>query len=266
MKRLTSSSDSLLSFFSISSSSPKDIEMGFAEEIQAMLDGLDENDDVLELHQLATGTKKRRLSSSQVKALEKNFEEDNKLEPARKAKLAVELGLQPRQVAVWFQNRRARWKNKQLEKEYEVLKSSYEELKMSYENVGQEKEALNTELRDLKLKLAGETQFSESENYNIVSDQRISSSGESESNNLTNFIIHEPVNDYSHRHQTWSSSSSSLLQFDSSASWCQNGEQQIGSVEGFCSVYGAVGASSAPADPPYWLNFEQLDYQRFGNA
>ncbi|KAK9130096.1 hypothetical protein Sjap_010583 [Stephania japonica] len=59
--------------------------------------------------------KKRRLSIDQVKALEKNFEVENKLEPERKVKLAQELGLQPRQVAVWFQNRCARWKTKQLE-------------------------------------------------------------------------------------------------------------------------------------------------------
>ncbi|KAE8655875.1 Homeobox-leucine zipper protein HOX20 [Hibiscus syriacus] len=76
---------------------------------------------------------KRRLSVDQVKALEKNFEVENKLEPERKVKLAQELGLQPRQVAVWFQNRRARWKTKQLERNYGLLKTNYDTLKAKYE-------------------------------------------------------------------------------------------------------------------------------------
>ncbi|KAF2283936.1 hypothetical protein GH714_017364 [Hevea brasiliensis] len=65
-----------------------------------MLDGLDEEACVEESGHVAE--KKRRLSVDQVKALEKNFEVENKLEPERKVKLAQELGLQPRQVAVWF--------------------------------------------------------------------------------------------------------------------------------------------------------------------
>ncbi|GKA37431.1 leucine zipper, homeobox-associated, homeodomain-like protein [Tanacetum coccineum] len=62
------------------------------------------------------GEKKRRLNLEQVKALEKSFELENKLEANHKRQLARALGLQPRQVALWFQNRRARWKTKQLEK------------------------------------------------------------------------------------------------------------------------------------------------------
>jgi homeobox-leucine zipper protein len=68
------------------------------------------------------GERKRRLSLEQVRTLERSFEVANKLEPERKAQLARALGLQPRQVAIWFQNRRARWKTKQLEKDYDVLR------------------------------------------------------------------------------------------------------------------------------------------------
>lgn len=72
------------------------------------------------------GEKKRRLNMDQVRTLEKNFELGNKLEPERKMQLARALGLQPRQIAIWFQNRRARWKTKQLEKDYDVLKKQFE--------------------------------------------------------------------------------------------------------------------------------------------
>ncbi|WOL02703.1 homeobox-leucine zipper protein HOX21-like isoform X2 [Canna indica] len=68
------------------------------------------------------GEKKKRLNIEQVRTLERNFELGNKLEPERKMQLARALGLRPRQVAIWFQNRRARWKTKQLEKDYDVLK------------------------------------------------------------------------------------------------------------------------------------------------
>lgn len=77
----------------------------------------------------AGGEKKRRLNSEQVKMLEKNFELGNKLEPDRKLHLARSLGLQPRQVAIWFQNRRVRWKTKQLENDYQLLKQQFDAIK-----------------------------------------------------------------------------------------------------------------------------------------
>lgn len=120
-------------------------------DFQSMLEGLDEEGCVEELgHQTE---KKRRLSVDQVKALEKNFEVENKLEPERKVKLAQELGLQPRQVAVWFQNRRARWKTKQLERDYGVLKANYDSLKVNYENLQQDNEALLKEVPNHMTKL-----------------------------------------------------------------------------------------------------------------
>jgi len=116
----------------------------YGREFQSMLEGLDDEGCVEEPGHHAE--KKRRLSVDQVKALEKNFEVENKLEPDRKVKLAQELGLQPRQVAVWFQNRRARWKTKQLERDYGVLKANYDSLKLNYDTLQQDNEALLKEV------------------------------------------------------------------------------------------------------------------------
>lgn len=90
--------------------------------------------------------KKRRLTAAQVKFLERNFEVENKLEPERKIQLAGDLGLQPRQVAIWFQNRRARWKTKQLEEDFDTLEASYNNLKNDYEILLKEKEKLREEV------------------------------------------------------------------------------------------------------------------------
>ncbi|CAH2051319.1 unnamed protein product [Thlaspi arvense] len=90
--------------------------------------------------------RKRKLSDDQVRMLEMSFGDEHKLESERKDRLASELGLDPRQVAVWFQNRRARWKNKRLEDEYNKLKNAHE-------NVVVEKCRLDSEVHHLKEQL-----------------------------------------------------------------------------------------------------------------
>ncbi|KAG6538755.1 homeobox-leucine zipper protein HOX13-like [Zingiber officinale] len=122
-------------------------ERGKFEECEEDLAGINEAEPAL-------GEKKRRLSAEQVKALEKNFEVENKLEPERKERLAQDLGLQPRQVAVWFQNRRARWKTKQMERDYAALSARHDALKLDCNALHRVKEALLAEIRELKGKIA----------------------------------------------------------------------------------------------------------------
>ncbi|EMS45974.1 Homeobox-leucine zipper protein HOX12 [Triticum urartu] len=70
--------------------------------------------------------KKRRLSDEQAQFLEMNFRKERKLETPRKVQLAAELGLDTKQVAVWFQNRRARYKSKLIEEEFSKLRAAHD--------------------------------------------------------------------------------------------------------------------------------------------
>ncbi|PIA54841.1 hypothetical protein AQUCO_00901021v1 [Aquilegia coerulea] len=90
--------------------------------------------------------RKKRLTNEQIDSLEKSFQEEIKLEPERKMKLAQELELQPRQIAVWFQNRRARWKVKQMERLYDTLKKEFDV-------IIRENQKLQAEVINLKAKL-----------------------------------------------------------------------------------------------------------------
>ncbi|CAK9321589.1 unnamed protein product [Citrullus colocynthis] len=94
-----------------------------------------------------TSRKKLRLTKDQSAVLEESFKEHNTLNPKQKLALAKQLGLTPRQVEVWFQNRRARTKLKQTEVDCEFLKRCCENL--TEENRRLQKEV--QELRALKL-------------------------------------------------------------------------------------------------------------------
>ncbi|KAK8639787.1 hypothetical protein V6N13_138156 [Hibiscus sabdariffa] len=92
--------------------------------------------------------KKLRLSKEQSLLLEETFKEHSTLNPKQKLALAKELNLRPRQVEVWFQNRRARTKLKQTEVDCEYLKRCCE-------NLTEENRRLQKEVQDLRaLKLS----------------------------------------------------------------------------------------------------------------
>jgi homeobox-leucine zipper protein len=92
------------------------------------------------------GEKKSRLNGEQVRALERSFEKDTRLDPEHKERLARDLGLQPRQVSVWFQNRRARWKTKQLERDYAALRQSFDALRADHDALRRDKDGLLAEV------------------------------------------------------------------------------------------------------------------------
>ncbi|KAE8708184.1 Homeobox-leucine zipper protein HAT1 [Hibiscus syriacus] len=99
-----------------------------------------------------TSRKKLRLSKDQSAILEESFKEHSTLNPRQKLALAKQLGLRPRQVEVWFQNRRARTKLKQTEVDCEFLMRCCE-------NLTDENRRLQKEVQELRALKLSSTQF-----------------------------------------------------------------------------------------------------------
>lgn len=73
-------------------------------------------------------SQKLRFTKAQLRVLEDTFERLQRPNAHQKSTLAMELGVQPRQVEVWFQNRRARGKAKRNESDCEVLRQRCQDL------------------------------------------------------------------------------------------------------------------------------------------
>ncbi|XP_052146037.1 homeobox-leucine zipper protein HOX19 isoform X2 [Oryza glaberrima] len=106
------------------------------ERVSSTAAGRDDDDD-------GSTRKKLRLTKEQSALLEDRFREHSTLNPKQKVALAKQLNLRPRQVEVWFQNRRARTKLKQTEVDCEFLKRCCETLT-------EENRRLQRELQELR--------------------------------------------------------------------------------------------------------------------
>ncbi|KAI3716245.1 hypothetical protein L6452_23453 [Arctium lappa] len=88
----------------------------------------------------------KRLTEDQVRLLESSFDSSKKLDPERKQQLSCQLGIPPRQIAIWYQNKRARWKNQSLEHDYSMLQLQLQATLLETRHLQKEVERLRAEL------------------------------------------------------------------------------------------------------------------------
>ncbi|KAL5571090.1 hypothetical protein UlMin_020687 [Ulmus minor] len=113
----------------------------------------------------------KRLTQAQARLLETSFTTNQKLQSGRKLELAAKLGLSQRQVAVWYQNRRARQRTQTIELDYRAIR-------IKLEDVLEDKRRLEKEVGFLKdeLNKAQQMLFLES-NYQMSPPQAASLPG-----------------------------------------------------------------------------------------
>ncbi|KAA8515206.1 hypothetical protein F0562_018385 [Nyssa sinensis] len=89
---------------------------------------------------------KKRLTQDQVRLLETSFNFNNKLDTDRKLQLSQQLGVPPRKIAIWYQNKRARWKNQSLEVDHKSMQLRLETVMADNKRLEREVERLRAEL------------------------------------------------------------------------------------------------------------------------
>ncbi|XP_024992515.1 homeobox-leucine zipper protein ATHB-12-like [Cynara cardunculus var. scolymus] len=110
----------------------------------------------------------KRFSQEQIKSLEAIFQSESKLQPRKKLQIAKDLGLQPRQVAIWFQNKRARWKSKQLQTDYNILRLSYDSLSSRFDILQTQNQSLTLQLKKLQQEMEKKATSSSNKSMGIV--------------------------------------------------------------------------------------------------
>jgi len=154
---------------------------------------------------------KKRLTEEQLSILEKCFASNMKLEAEQKFHLANQLGVPPRQVAVWYQNKRARWKTQSLEMDHGVLQAKLENVMAEKKQLEKDVERLKAELKKAQeMMLFGDVvkggQNSNSSKYN---NNNYNNNNGSFCEFSTSFeeggssgVVHE---DDTHHHECWQS-------------------------------------------------------------
>ncbi|KAL8520460.1 hypothetical protein ACS0TY_011111 [Phlomoides rotata] len=111
--------------------SKEEMESGSGSEVQVEFGGSGNEEELL-LHQHQPHPKKKRYhrhTARQIQEMETLFKECPHPDDKQRLKLSQELGLKPRQVKFWFQNRRTQMKAQQDRQENVVLRAENESLK-----------------------------------------------------------------------------------------------------------------------------------------
>lgn len=137
---------------------------------------------------------KKRLTDEQVKLLERSFTSNNRLQPERKLQLAFQLGIPPRQVAVWYQNKRARCRTQSLELDYSALQLRLEIALEEKQQLERDVERLKGELEKAQqmLFVPSPSNFQTSTSISCSYQEGMSSDSNRSS---TTIIHHQDVND-----------------------------------------------------------------------
>ncbi|GJP76602.1 hypothetical protein CLOP_g7022 [Closterium sp. NIES-67] len=95
--------------------------------------------------------KRPRFHEDQLAHLEAHFAVEQELTPASKKQLAARLGVKPRQVCVWFQNRKVRQRTRERETELEGMQEAYAKLQAQCRELQDDYELLKSDYQELLL-------------------------------------------------------------------------------------------------------------------
>lgn len=122
---------------------------------------------------------RKRTSKSQLKILEKTFESNKKPDSALRNQLSEQLGMTPRSVQVWFQNRRAKQKKSKIQNNESTNSINNQNIK--YENANENFNAIRNDMHRFQ------------QNYNYSGNNHISNNNIS-NNNIDNINMSGNMN------------------------------------------------------------------------